>query len=49
MDQYVDVQLFQQVSTYVAPWVGYGMLISVIPWAIGYVVHFIIDVVRGGV
>lgn len=45
---YVDAAALGEVGGYVGWFVGFGMLIAVMAWAVGSVVTYVIDVVRGG-
>lgn len=44
----VSVDVINQITDYVAAFLGVGILLAVLAGAIGYVVWFIIEVVKGG-
>lgn len=48
MDVFIDPELITQYGTYCVGFVGVGIALSVITWAVGYVISVIVRVSKGG-
>lgn len=48
LDQLISSDVITNVGSYCGVFVGSGLLLGAAAWAVGYVVNFIKDVVKGG-